>query len=81
MTPTQQAAYTALAQAKSETTWRAALPAFKASVDGPETDVDTIPLQALCMALEFIAEIATDDDLHAEFVFYMQKARELLGWQ
>ena len=78
MTPQQQAAYTALAQAKDEATWRAALPAFRTSVEG--YDPANVPLQALCMALEFIAGIATDDDLHTEFVFYMQKAHELLGW-
>jgi hypothetical protein len=83
MTPTQQAAYLALAEAKDETTWRAALPAFKASVEGG--DPDNAPLQALCMALEFIARIAAMQPLDRMECNWESKlnfdARELLGWQ
>jgi hypothetical protein len=77
MTSQQQAAYTTLRQAKDETTWRAELLAFKASVDGPETD--DIPLQALCMALAFVAEVASSNLVTNNP--FAAPARELLGWQ
>ena len=87
MTPTQQTAYLALAEAKSPSAFEAAITALEATVEHADPNAmvdDGALLEAFCRYARFVAEIGSDSELYDqsgyEPSYYHDTARRLLGW-
>lgn len=78
MTSAQQAAYLALAQTKDAVSFKRALAALRASLQPTEVlDCQTV-LEALCEALEFVAKLASANEVGLGR--WPDLAANLLGW-
>jgi hypothetical protein len=77
MTPEQQAAYLALAEAKDQPSEEAAVKALEATLGPVDATIDDQKLLTdICVMIRFIMSVADGPPGN-----YAYEARELLGWQ